>query len=149
MLDAQNALKRTRGYTRIWDLRSVFLLQCQSKVSLTCIVRCQLSIVLCPQFLQGEPYLTANLYCICLIEHETCAVQICGKIWNAQYVYNLRSGFAFLSVKLSSHILLFRPMFGDNLRFLGSEVLQSVPSQLYHQQYLVLLQWIGPVYGQV
>ena len=33
------------------------------------------------------PKFTANLYCICLSEHETCAyadaVQICGNIWNA------------------------------------------------------------------
>ena len=48
-----------------------------------------------PTFLQqkyilGVPKFTVNLYCICLSEHETCAyadtVQICGIIWNAQYV---------------------------------------------------------------
>ena len=39
---------------------------------------------------QGGPYITANLYCICLSEYETCAkadaVQICGNIWNAQHI---------------------------------------------------------------
>ena len=38
--------------------------------------------------IQGGPYITANLYCICLSEHETWtqadAVQIFGNIWNAQ-----------------------------------------------------------------
>ena len=39
------------------------------------------------RFLLGVSYVTANLYCICLSEHETCpyvdAVQLCGNIWNA------------------------------------------------------------------
>ena len=37
-----------------------------------------------PIILLGGPYSTANMYCICLSEHEQCAyadaVQICGDI---------------------------------------------------------------------
>ena len=42
-------------------------------------------------FVQGGPNITANLYGIS--EHETYAyanaVQICGDIWNAQYIWEL------------------------------------------------------------
>ena len=40
-------------------------------------------------FVQGGPYIIANLYRICLSEHEPWAlvdaVQICGNVANAQY----------------------------------------------------------------
>ena len=49
-------------------------------------------------------YITANLYCICLKEHETCAstdaVQICGSIWNAQYVVQVNHIFIFFPKKV-------------------------------------------------
>ena len=37
-----------------------------------------------PLYVQGGPFITANLYCICLSEHEACAsadaIHICGSI---------------------------------------------------------------------
>ena len=59
-------------------------------------------------YILGGPNITANLYFICLSEHETCAyadaVQICGNIRSTQYNVNVHGtyvGRAYSEIKLT------------------------------------------------